>query len=71
MSRIEQPDAIAALSTQQLEIARAVRDACLAAAIHAHENARMDGLCHEGAWECAMDALRALDLAAVLRRQSA
>lgn len=24
----------------------------------AYENARQDGLCHEGAWECALDAMR-------------
>jgi len=32
-------------------------------ALTAYENARMDGLCHEGAWECALDALRSLNVA--------
>ena len=35
-------------------------------ALTAYENARMDGLCHEGAWECAVDAMRSLNVAALL-----
>lgn len=34
-------------------IAAAVTDPCLQAALAAYENARLDGLCHDGAWECA------------------
>lgn len=30
-----------------------------AAALTAYQDARMDGLCHEGAWECALEVLRA------------
>ncbi|MCB9135865.1 MAG: acetyltransferase [Anaerolineales bacterium] len=40
----------------------AVRQACVQAAQAAYEDARMSGLCHESAWECAVDAIRALDL---------
>jgi hypothetical protein len=39
----------------------AVPDAALQAALTAYENARMDGLCHEGAWESALDVLRSLN----------
>ena len=35
-------------------------------ALIAYENASMDGLCHEGAWECAVDAMRSLNAAALL-----
>ena len=35
-------------------------DETLKIALAAYENARMDGLCHEGAWECALDAVRSL-----------
>lgn len=47
-------------------MATAVRDTCIRTAMAAYENARMDGLCHEGAWECAVDALRALNMPALL-----
>lgn len=32
---------------------------CLQVAQTAYESARTDGLCHEGAWECALTAARA------------
>lgn len=32
--------------------------ALLQAALTAYENARADGLCHEGAWECALAAVQ-------------
>lgn len=34
-----------------------MRTARLQAALTAYENARMDGLCHEGAWELALHEL--------------
>jgi hypothetical protein len=30
------------------------------AALAAYEQARLDGLCHEGAWECALEMFRSL-----------
>lgn len=50
----------------QWRLARAVRDACVKAAQEAYENAGISGLCEEGRWECALDAIRALDLDAVI-----
>ena len=46
-------------------LAEAVRQACIEAAQAAYADARLDGLCHEGAWECAVDAMRSLDLAPI------
>jgi hypothetical protein len=43
-------------------LAEAVREACLKAARDAYENAGISGLCEEGRWECAVDAIRSLDL---------
>lgn len=40
-------------------IATAVADPGLQAGLTAYENARQDGLCHDGAWECAVAALSA------------
>jgi hypothetical protein len=59
---------------ERLQIAEAVRRACIDAAIHAYEDAGLSGLCHEGRWEYAVDALRGLDLhslSQVLIRESA
>jgi hypothetical protein len=47
-------------------LVEAVRDACLKAAREAYENAGISGLCEEGRWECAVAAIRLLDLEAVI-----
>ncbi|MDQ2670548.1 MAG: acetyltransferase [Gemmatimonadota bacterium] len=46
-------------------LAERVRTACLRAALDAYESAGMSGLCEEGRWEAAVDAIRALDLRAL------
>lgn len=51
---------------EAMRIAEAVRSACVRAALDAHEDAGVRGLCEAGRWECAVQALRGLDLAAVL-----
>ena len=56
----------ARMTPEQLELADAVRKACLVAALTAYEDAAANGLCHEGAWECAVDAIRGLDLTPVI-----
>ena len=45
-----------------MQMAEAVRQACLAAALQAYDDAGVSGLCHEGRWEYAVDAMRALPL---------
>lgn len=50
----------------QRRLAEVVRDACGKAAQEAYENAGISGLCEEGRWECAVAAIRALDLEAVI-----
>jgi hypothetical protein len=49
-----------------LQIAEAIRAACIAVALDSYEDASMRGLCHEGAWECAVGAMRTLNLQALL-----
>jgi len=51
----------------QQRLAENVRDACLKAAQEAYENAGISGLCEEGRWECAVAAIRSLDLESVIR----
>ena len=45
-----------------MPMAEAVRQACIAAALQAYEDAGASGLCHEGRWEYAVDAMRGLPL---------
>ena len=47
-------------------LAEAVRLACLKAAQEGYESAGISGLCEEGRWECAVGAIRALDIEAVI-----
>jgi hypothetical protein len=56
----------AVLSTQR-RLAEAIRAACIQAAIAGYEDASLSGLCHEGAWERAIDAMRELKLEAVIK----
>ena len=50
------------------EIAQAVRTACVRAALDGYEQAQIAGLCQEGAWECAVDAIRTLDIKTILQQ---
>jgi hypothetical protein len=49
------------------QLAERVRAALLERALAAHEDARLQGLCMEGAWEAAISAMRALDVDALAR----
>ncbi len=53
-------------SDDRLALALTVRRACIAAALDGYERAQIAGLCQEGAWECAVDAMRMLDLGPML-----
>ncbi len=46
----------------RLRQANLVRKACIKAATEAYEDAKLRGLCHEGAWELAIQAMRELKL---------
>lgn len=54
----------------QRQLAEAIRQACLQAALAGYEDASMSGLCHEGAWEMAIDSIRSLDINALLEQMS-
>jgi len=53
-------------SSDTHHMATAVRDACIRAALEGYQHAAISGLCHEGAWEAAISAIKMLDLDAVL-----
>lgn len=50
------------MSDKDRLLAEKVRAACLAAAQAAYEDAGLSGLCAEGRWEIALDAICSLDL---------
>ena len=45
-----------------MQMAEAVRQACITAVLQAYDEAGVSGLCHEGRWEYAVDAMRGLPL---------
>jgi hypothetical protein len=50
------------LMDAQMQTAEVVRQACIAVALQAYEEAGVSGLCHEGRWEYAVDAMQGLPL---------
>jgi hypothetical protein len=49
-------------------VAIAVRDSCFRVAASRYEDASASGLCHEGALEVALDAIRSLDVGPIVER---
>lgn len=56
---------------ERAHLAEAVREACLTAALDGYERAGLSGLCAEGRWELAIDALRTVDVRGVVERMRA
>jgi len=52
----------------QHKLAEAIRTACLEAALRAYEDAGISGLCEEGRWECAVQAIKGVDLTALIKQ---
>lgn len=50
----------------EIKIAESVRNQCIKAALQAYEDAGISGLCAEGRWELAIQAMRCLDLPPLL-----
>ena len=47
---------------EQQRLAEAVKQECIDTALRAYEQAGISGLCAEGRWELAIDAVRNLDV---------
>ncbi|WP_406694742.1 hypothetical protein V5E97_27185 [Singulisphaera sp. Ch08] len=56
------------MKNHDLQLAEDVRSACIRAALEAYEDGGFRGLCAEGRWEYALEAIRSLALAPLLRR---
>lgn len=54
------------VADERLQLAAAVRAACIATVVEAYEEGGIFGLCAEGRWEYAVSALQRLDLAALV-----
>lgn len=48
-------------------VAEKIRAAYLETALNAYEDAAANGLCAQGAWECAVDAMRRVDVSELLQ----
>jgi hypothetical protein len=57
------------METDPRKVAEQVRGALVGAALAAYEDAAIRGLCCEGAWEVAIDAMRDLDLSRVVAQE--
>jgi hypothetical protein len=58
------------METDSRKVAEQIRGALVQAALMAYEDAAIRGLCCEGAWEVAVDAMRDLDLSRVMAQDS-
>lgn len=59
---------MAELSNESLRaLAEKIRSAYLETTVNAYEDAAANGLCAQGAWECAVDALRQLEITDLLK----
>ncbi len=54
--------------SDELQFAETVRNACLDAALEAYERAGLSGLCGEGRWELAVQAISRLDVRALVKK---
>lgn len=52
-------------ANERERVAEAVRRACIRAAAEAYEDAGLAGLCAEGRWEAAIDAIRSLEVSRI------
>jgi hypothetical protein len=49
-------------------LAEQIKQECAATALKAYEEASLRGLCHEGAWEYAIDAIKSMKVDEVLKK---
>jgi hypothetical protein len=56
-----------AIDSNLQAVAEKIRAAYLESAINSYDDAAADGLCAEGAWECAVDAMRHVEIIELLQ----
>lgn len=55
------------LTQAELQLAERVRQACVQALLEGYQMAAMSGLCHQGAFDVAVDALKSMDVVELLQ----
>jgi len=55
---------------EQQALAEFIRNECVRTALEAYEEASIRGLCHEGAWEYAVDSIRNLKTEELVKKFS-
>lgn len=50
----------------EIQLAERVRQACVQTLLESYQMASISGLCHQGAFEVAVDALRSMDIREVV-----
>jgi len=65
MSRLKSPEIT---KSDELQFAAMVRNACLDTALEAYERAGFSGLCGDGRWELAVQAISRLDVRALVEK---
>lgn len=58
------------IESVKLEIAEKVREACIEAAGNGFRDAKMSGLCNDGAIEAAVGAIQSLDLEKIIQESN-
>lgn len=56
------------MTVETKRLIETVREACLVAAMEAYEDASIRGLCAEGAWECAVGAIKSVTVESVTEK---
>ncbi len=54
--------------SDKTKLAETVRTTCLEATLRAYEDAGISGLCEEGRWECAVQAIKGVNLSALVKQ---
>jgi hypothetical protein len=60
-------DAFNTSDEQKYEIAERVKAECFKAAVDGYEYAKISGLCHEGAWDLALDHIKSLNIKRIMK----
>lgn len=53
---------------EQRKLAELIKGKCIRVALEAYEQASISGLCHEGAWEFAIDSMKNIKIEDLLKK---
>lgn len=53
-------------SNEYEQLALLIKSECVKTAVEAYETASQNGICHEGAWECAVDSMKSMKVEEII-----